>query len=492
MKRHIRIVLVLLLGAVLSAHAQSTWEGNAVVGGFGEFPDEGFYAASNSFPQNQVIEVTNLETGETVDVIVAKRVDQPGIFLVLSGDAARELGVPRGESARVQARPTAAAAGVIRPGAERALSPDPDVNPAATLGEEELYPAPIARAEDETEDEAEEAPEPEMEPEPEPEPEPEAARGPSVIAGGTVDRRADPAPRARSGVGGGVGTTATRLADPRRAPDIGRAEPPAPVETVPAPVPAAGPASDRNEVEEALRVVRERFPGRDRFPPPREDGVATFLATPPRVDEDLDFGDRVARVPDPPAEVAGERPAAEYLGRLAPPLEDVSADLPGAGDPSAVAEETTGETAEESLPPAIRPEDERRAEVPEDAVVTLEPAEARPPEKPAASAEEAPPAEPAVAEEPEAEPAEELPLVRSLDRSRYYLQVGAYSTPASAREAVEQLRPQYPTEVLADGGDERTLYRVLVGPLNEDERGSVLYFVRAMGYRDAFIRQAEG
>ncbi len=472
MKRHIRIVLVLLLGAVLSAHAQSTWEGNAAVGGFGEFPDEGFYAASNSFPQNQVIEVTNLETGETVDVIVAKRVDQPGVFLVLSSDAARELGVQRGESARVQARPSAAAAGVVRPGAERALSRDPDVNPAATLGEEELYPAPLARAEEE----AEEAPAPEPEPEPEPEPVPEP----------------EPAPRARSGVGGGVGTTATRLADPRRAPDIGRAEPPAPVETVPAPVPAAGPPSERNEVEEALRVVRERFPGRDRFPPPREDGVATFLATPSREDEELDFGDRVARVPDPPAEVAGERPAAEYLGRLAPPLEDVSADLPGAGEPSAVAEEATEETAEESLPPAIRPEDERRAEVPEDAVVTLEPAEARPPDKPAEPEGEEPPAEAAVAEEPEAEPAEELPLVRSLDRSRFYLQVGAYSTPGSARAAVEQLRSQYPTEVLADGGDERTLYRVLVGPLNEDERGSVLYFVRAMGYRDAFIRQAEG
>ena len=474
MKRHIRILLVLLLGAVLSAYAQSTWEGNAVVGGFGEFPDEGFYAASNSFPQNQIIEVTNFETGETVDVIVAKRVDQPGIFLVLSSDAARELGVQRGESARVQARPTAAAAGVVRPGAERALSRDPDVNPAATLGEEELYPAPLARADEETEEA----------PEPEPEPEPEPARGPAVIAEGTVERRAEPAPRARSGVGGGVGTTATRLADPRRAPEIGRAEPPAPVETVPAPAPAVGPPSERNEVEEALRVVRDRFPGRDRFPPPREDGVATFLATPSRSDEELDFGDRVARVSDPPPELAGELPAAEYLGRLAPPLEDVSADLPGAEEPSAVAEDT----AEESLPPAIRPEDERRAEVPEDAVVTLEPAEARPPEKPAEPA----PAELAVEEEPEAEPAEELPLVRSLDRSRYYLQVGAYSTAGSARDAVEQLRSQYPTEVLADGGEERTLYRVLVGPLNEDERGSVLYFVRAMGYRDAFIRQAEG
>ena len=489
MKPHIRILLVLLLGSALSAFSQSTWQGNAVVGEFGEFPDEGFYAASNSFPQNQIVEVTNLETGETVDVIVAKRVDQPGIFLVLSTDAARELGVQQGESARVQARPTAAAAGSFRPGAERALSPDPDVNPSATLAEEELYPAPVARAEEESE--------PEPRPEPQPEPEPQPDTGPAVIAEGTVERPARPSPQPRSGIVGGVGATSTRLADPRRAPEIGRAEPPAAAEPVPAPVPAVGPPSERNEVEEALRVVREQFAGRDRFPPPREDGVATFLAAPPRVDEELDFGDRVARVPDPPPELAGERPAAEYLGRLAPPFEDVSADLPGAGDPTEVAEGITEETADDTLPPAIRPEDERRAEVPEDAVITLEPAEARPPEKPDEPEEdqaEAAPAEVTVAEKPEEEPADELPLVRTLDRSRYYLQVGAYSTAGSARQAVEQLQPQYPTEVLADGDgeDERTLYRVLVGPLNEDERGSVLYFVRAMGYRDAFIRQAEG
>jgi cell division protein FtsN len=250
--------------------------------------------------------------------------------------------------------------------------------------------------------------------------------------------------------------------------------------------------SDGNEVEQALRVVRERFPEKDRFPPPREQGVATFLTPPPREEEALDFGDRVARVPDPPAAVAEERPAAEFLGRLAPPLEEVPSELPDAEQPPELAESEP----DPGLPPAIEPEDETPAEVPDDAVVTLEPAEARPPEKPAEAPEEPEePEEPAAvaAEQPVEEPApEELPLVGSLDANRYYLQVGAYSNAGSARQAVEQLGAQYPTEVLADGGNGRRLYRVLVGPLNEDERGSVLYFVRAMGYRDAFIRQADG
>lgn len=459
MRRHISILFVLACVTVAPLLAQSTWQGNAVVGGFGEFPDEGFYAASNSFPQNQVVEVTNLETGSTVSVIVAKRVDQPGIFLVLSGDAARELGVERGEPARVEARPTAGTAGAGRPGSERALSQDPDVNPSAALTEEELYPEP--------------EPEPEPEPRPEPEPDVDAA----VIAGGTVEPR--------RGVAGGVGSTAQRLADPRRAPRIGRAEAPAPAPAPePGPEPAAAP--ETNEVEQAVTALRDRFPQKDRFPPPRENGVATFLTPPPRAEEELELDGRIARVPDPPAEVAEETPAAEYLGRLAPPIEEVPADLPGASEPAEIAEEQP----EESLPPAVKPEDEMRAEVPEDAVVTLKPAEARPPEKPA---EPEPEPEPAPEPEPEPEPAaEELPVVTALEGSRYYLQVGAYSNAGRARAAVNELGATYPTEVLAAGSEVQPLYRVLVGPLREDERGSVLYFVRAMGYRDAFIRQAEG
>lgn len=486
MRRNMVLLFTLILITSFTLHAQSSWEGNAVVGQLGEFPEEGLYAASNSFPQNQLIEVTNLETGETAEMIITKRVDEPGIFLVVSSDAARRLGMSRGEPARVRAKPAGAAADTVTPGSERALSPDPDVNPSAALTEEELYPAPVAEAEEE--EPAAEEPAPEPEPAAEPEPEPEVA-----------------APR--SGVLGGAHSTAARLADPRRAPDIGTAE--APPAIAAEPEPTATPAPEGNEVERALETVRSRVAGRDMFPPPRETGVATFLTPPPRREETLGLEGRTVEAPEPPRRAPGEGPAAEYLGRLSRPADDVTADLPPADAEAPVAEAGP----EAGLPPAVRREDERRAAEeaeepedldlpteppPEDAVITLEPAEERPPEKPETEpAEEAEvaeaPTEPApAAEEAPAEREAELPVVTDLDPERYYLQVGAYSTPTSARAAIDRLGG-YPTEVLADGGgDDRTMYRVLVGPLNEDERGSVLYLVRAMGYADAFIRRADG
>lgn len=507
MRRYVPFLFVLAFVAALPALAQSGWEGNAVVGAQGEFPDEGLYAASNSFPRNRTIEVENLDTGDTATVVVSKRVEQPGIFLVLSGEAARELGLERGESARVAARPQATDPGRLNGRAEQPRSPDPDVNPAAELG---------AEPEDEPEDEPEEAPsiadlpteEAPAEDVPAEEPPPEEPREPT------------PAPAPRRGIAGGVDVTASRLVSPRRASEVGRAEPrPAePPEPAEEPVlPSTALADRRAGVGRAVQAVRDRLPERERRTPTVEDGVATFLSPPPRDEEELDTGERVARVPDPPPEVAAERPAAEYLGRLSPPLEEVPDELPEAVDepePDEGPEVAAEEPAETTLPPAVRREDELREEIPDDAIVKLESAEERPPEKPEAEAEapeedeEEPPAEeppadvserpeepdPEEVEPEEAEPQEagELPVVEKLESGRFYLQVGAYAERNGAQAAVAQLGAEYPVEVLTEDtreGEDQMLYRVLVGPLSEDERGSVLYMVRAKGYRDAFIRR---
>jgi cell division septation protein DedD len=69
------------------------------------------------------------------------------------------------------------------------------------------------------------------------------------------------------------------------------------------------------------------------------------------------------------------------------------------------------------------------------------------------------------------------------------LQVGAFSDPESAKSAVDDLRGTYPVAVLSAESGDRSLYRLFVGPLNEDERGSVLYWIRGKGYQDAFIRK---
>ncbi|MCK4515943.1 MAG: SPOR domain-containing protein, partial [Spirochaetaceae bacterium] len=173
---------------------------------------------------------------------------------------------------------------------------------------------------------------------------------------------------------------------------------------------------------------------------------------------------------------------------------------------------------------------ETPGDIPDDALLTLEPADFRPPEYPDPDDEslidrETPAEEPefvAVLETPDAtQPTEEvepievveatvvdaepvevavvsvdrpevaardLPVVSSLVDNNYYLQIGAYTVPATAQVAVDALGATYPMAVLPIDSHGTTVYRVLVGPLEQDETGTLLLWLRAKGYRDTFIR----
>ena len=37
----------------------------------------------------------------------------------------------------------------------------------------------------------------------------------------------------------------------------------------------------------------------------------------------------------------------------------------------------------------------------------------------------------------------------------------------------------------------RQLYKVLIGPLNQEESGTLLYRFRSLGYKDAFITRSD-
>ena len=194
-----------------------------------------------------------------------------------------------------------------------------------------------------------------------------------------------------------------------------------------------------------------------------------------------------------PGEPAGPSPAAV-----------AAAEPPSVTEPELVNDSTPAET------------------VPEDALLTLEPADFRPPVSPEPDDEsiidrEEPtgetPAPLEVASEPEVreeepEPAVAvvtvetraetapvvrvapgtLPLVDELTDNRFYLQVGAYSNPATAQVTVDALGATYPMAVLPLDGSRGPVYRVLVGPLEQDETGTLLLWLRSRGYRDTFIR----
>ena len=73
--------------------------------------------------------------------------------------------------------------------------------------------------------------------------------------------------------------------------------------------------------------------------------------------------------------------------------------------------------------------------------------------------------------------------------STFYLQLGAFSTQEVAQGLAVSLMQTYPVVVLAPVAGGKQIYKVLVGPLNKAESGTLLPVFRFRGFHDAFVRQ---
>jgi cell division septation protein DedD len=72
----------------------------------------------------------------------------------------------------------------------------------------------------------------------------------------------------------------------------------------------------------------------------------------------------------------------------------------------------------------------------------------------------------------------------------YFVQLGAYRNEVQARNLEGAYSSNYPIAVYSAPSGSRSMYRVLVGPLNKDESGAVLHWFKARGFQDAFVRSA--
>jgi len=130
----ISVFLLLSVSAVINIYAESIWEGSAAMGRYGEFPMSGYYGASNSFPKNAYVEVENLESGKKTRLIVVDRLSNSGLLMLVSNEAAQELGIYQNNIARIKVRLLSSAR--TEPSVEfddLAYNPDPDINPAASM-----------------------------------------------------------------------------------------------------------------------------------------------------------------------------------------------------------------------------------------------------------------------------------------------------------------------------------------------------------------------
>lgn len=497
----------------------SAWEGSAMMSAFGEFPESGYYAACNSFPRNTAVEVVNLENGKTVTVIVTKGLENPGIFLLLSPEAAKALSLEPGALSRVRVSAPRNIAQTVPAGPGAAG--DPDFNPSllaarsgvsTTTAEPAAEPpvepqvatsAPAAESAPETPIQASEAP----------------ASVPSAVAQGTGSQEG-PSPEPGAGIApSGINPPVGTLEQPDEPPQ----GPAVVVETPKTPIleaPVVQPELLSRPVLEVIEPasVAVFLPTPESAKPldvPEERAVVHGLNRPALTSIPIEtaLADPVL-VPDELPDTALTREAwpAETAPKVA--LADLEIRMDETGKPEALdrelgeapAPERSPKVAlEEPVPAAAakRPSPASTVEpsAPEESqvIVSLEPTPPRPPQSaaeavpgPAVSTAPAIPATSAApaasAEKPTAGRTESVSPAEGLVPGMYYIQIGAYRSSPSLDAAVSRLRDTFPVTVDTVQAGSGPVYRLFVGPLGRDETGVALLRVRSLGFKEAFLK----
>jgi cell division septation protein DedD len=104
----------------------------------------------------------------------------------------------------------------------------------------------------------------------------------------------------------------------------------------------------------------------------------------------------------------------------------------------------------------------------------------------------APPAQPVETPAAYAPPTEfspfQAPLISSLEKGKWYVQLGVYSRPDNVEDEIIRIGSAYPVAIQNIGSDTSPMFRVLLGPLNQGESGAMLQRFKSIGYADAFVR----
>jgi hypothetical protein len=422
-------VLLVLVGA-------SVWEGAAASTPRGDLPETGYYAATNSFPRNTVVDVTNLENGKTIRVIVSGGLDTPGLLTILSKDAANFIGLSPHAIGRVRMTQPADPIAFSRFTEGMGSSGDPDYDPAAQL-------AAAGRAG------------------PEPAPEGEAAE---------AEDETPPAPT--TGEAAAAGTPAPKPEDPAPAPVLAVVP-----EDEPPPGDETGGDLSIVDVPEAYEPLPSLSAG---------EGIENEPGPELAGEPEGESGPAAAAAGTPEPEKAGT----EYEYALVPAEE-----LPPEAEIPAIAGENEVSPAEnldlpdetipdyaliEAIPEAetIPAPGEREYRIDESKIIAAIPeGGGNPPEKrvPVPSVPRG------------LEGRFSVPLIADLERGKYYLQLAAYNKAESVEKELARIDKAWPLAVQASGNPDQPLYRILVGPVNLGESGALLRRFRGSGYADAFI-----
>jgi hypothetical protein len=523
---------VFILAALVLLPNASVWEGAAAAAAPGDLPDEGYYAATNSFPRNTVVDIVNLETGKSIRVIVAAPLDSPGLLAVLSRDAAAGIGLQPRFIGRIRMTQPSDPIAFSRFTEGLATSGDPDYDPRAMLA------ADIAGGDTGDSPIATKAPPLAAERFP---PSPEKQHLPSASL---TQPSTGTAPGGESEDYPYRGYTIVDIPNaypgPARPDEDPAPEPEAETKSITDGTPGEAPRSEgdwydywdypaENNKSELAGMDEEDSPESTLYPIWARGGSVGVVDIPPELDPEPP---KIAAAPVP-VPARGTDPGAPYLpaeGTSSPGLDSGPYELtliPAEKRPpeeysdfNIPPEAIIGPIERQPPTPARTPSDymdeslfigpiERPVQVqaqpaepyPSAPVVQYPPAV---PQYPAPVVQMPPPeAEvlPPVFTEPIAElatPDEDpdfpeysefsVPLINELERGKYYLQIGAFSQPASVEDALTKIDKAFPLAVQAGGSAGNPLYRILVGPVNQGESGALLQRFKRGGYGDVFVK----
>ena len=538
---------VAVLAAVLLVSA-TVWEGVTDVAYAKDLP-RAYSIATNSFPRNTVVDVTNLENGKMVRVIVISGLETTGLLATLSQNAANALDVRHDSTCRIRMTQTSVNASQYA----RAGAPPPvlqlgpiDASGVASAAESEPPASRPAAAESTPVTESvttttrttttESAPAANRTPAAENAPVAAASRSvatesapaaskPAATSNAPAANRTpatENAPAANRTTTTETVTTTTRTTTTESAPVANNATPPnkpAAVSIIAADELPAIDDVDAATVDEPAAtddVIAVNEPAADE---PAMTNNAIAVSEPTVTDNTIAVNepavtDNVTAADEPEVTnnvIAANEPAMtdNVIAADEPAMTDNAV---AAAGPARTVTENQSEPRMASGTFTLIPADERLPpahEQPSVAPSTAAPRNTAPNGAASATAaprnvapnsiapvaaaprEAAPPrtAAPPAAYAPPAEFSPfQAPLINSLEQGKWYVQLGVYSRPDNVEDEISRIGPAYPVAIQNIGSDTSPMFRVLLGPLNQGESGAMLQRFKSIGYADAFVR----
>jgi hypothetical protein len=137
-------LMACLAAAALVLTGASVWEGAAAVSPGGDLPTGGYYVATNSFPRNTVVDITNLENGANIRVIVASGLETPGLLALISPSAAEVIGLRSRSIGRIRMSQPSDPVAFSRFTEGMSTYGEPDYTAAVPINEDAAYAPPRA------------------------------------------------------------------------------------------------------------------------------------------------------------------------------------------------------------------------------------------------------------------------------------------------------------------------------------------------------------